>query len=82
MRRADGAGEETVMDYIDIQRLPTSVTRDELVEYHEQGVSGVHESVLRAFNILNKVKWLLDKKTDPDVIRELIYLMETKVELE
>lgn len=38
--------------------------------------TGVHESVLRAFQILDKVKHLLHRGTPADVILELIDEME------
>lgn len=60
------------MDYVAIALMPTKVMPDDF-----KGSSGMHESCLRAYQILGKVKWLLEKKTDPEVITELIRLMET-----
>ena len=37
-----------------------------------------HESCYRSYHILQKVKWLLEANTKPDVIQELIYLMESE----
>lgn len=40
--------------------------------------TGVHESCLRAWNILEYVKWLLERKVPPEVITELIREMERR----
>jgi hypothetical protein len=39
---------------------------------------GVHESMTRGYQILEKVKYLLELETNPKVIRELISFMEIK----
>lgn len=67
------------MDYRQIIEMPTSLGRTEINA--NPNSSGFHESCLRAYHILAKVKWLLDKKTDAEVIRELICLMESTHEL-
>ena len=55
------------MEYISIAMQPTML--DTYGGEH-------HESVLRAWHIVAKVKWLLSKGTAPEVITELIALME------
>ena len=56
----------------EIMEFPT------IVKEIKDGSIGVHESSLRAFNILLKVKYLLDKNVANDVVLELIYEMENK----
>lgn len=51
-----------------IQKRPTT--------YETDGVN-CHESLLRAFHIVEKVKELLEKDTPPSVVLEMIELMET-----
>lgn len=58
------------MNIIEIAKMPTDVR-----QIHE-GSSGVHESVLRAYQILEKVKELLDAGTPTEVVMELIETME------
>ena len=41
-----------------------------------------HESVFRSYQILAKVKWLLEQGTQPQVVRELIVMMEKGKEKE
>lgn len=41
----------------------------------------IHESAFRAHHILNKVIWLLEKNTPPEVILELIDLMTYPIHL-
>jgi hypothetical protein len=53
-------------DYIRISKMPTCI-----ISGH-----GYHESVLRAYNILNKVKLLLQNNTNTEIVLELIDLME------
>src|SRR5579859_4020069 len=62
------------MTYDEIAKLPT------VIDKIPDGSRGVHESCTRAYQILTKVKWLLEKRTHPDVITELISLMETPPE--
>ena len=40
------------------------------------GANGIHESVLRSYNALAKVKWLLKKNVPHEVILTLIHEME------
>ena len=64
------------MDYDQIRAMPTTLTREEIKDHVDHGARGVHESVLRAYQILGKVKWLIEKGTAPEVIEELIRMME------
>jgi hypothetical protein len=64
-------------ELIRIANWQTTLERDELKEALESGCSGVHESVLRAYQILRKVKILLELGTPSPVIIELIALMES-----
>lgn len=56
--------------YLQIAQLPTT--------YNDVEHGKTHESLLRAFNILGKVKSLLADGTPPHVVLELIELMETR----
>ena len=60
------------MRITEIQKMPTCIN------VIPQGATSVHESCLRAFNILNKVKDLLNKKVPSDVVLELINEMELR----
>jgi hypothetical protein len=62
-------------DYGRIANTPTTLGRSDVEA--DSSCVGWHESLLRAHNILRKVKWLLEKKTDGEVILELIALMES-----
>ena len=62
--------------YKAIANMPTVLTRKHVSET-EAGTKGWHESILRAYQILEKVKWLLEKNTDHQVVLELIALMES-----
>lgn len=66
------------MNYREIMEMPTSLLRAQ-IEANPHS-SGWHESCLRAYQILAKVKWLLEKGTDAEVVRELISLMESGAE--
>jgi hypothetical protein len=69
--------EMNTFGYKQIANWPTELTR-EIVQQVQDGVKGWHESLLRSYHILAKVKWLLEKRTDAEVILELIALMESK----
>jgi hypothetical protein len=56
--------------YDEIRKMPTVIDGIPL------GAVGVHESVLRGYQILQKVKWLLEVDTQPGVIMELVHMME------
>lgn len=61
----------------EIGRMPTEITAKDAKEAMERGCRGFHESLTKSYHILEKVKELLDLKTDQSVILELIYLMES-----
>lgn len=63
----------TFQSYDLIRCMPTAV------EKVPEGCIGVHESMLRSYAILQKVKELLDVGTPGSVIRELILMMECKL---
>ena len=63
------------MDVLEISKMPT-VVKIEGVGIHT-AASGYHESLLRAWNILRKVKELLDIDTPSSVILEMIAVMES-----
>lgn len=60
------------MTICEISKLPTSV-RD-----IPSGCAGVHESILRAFQILDKVKYLLASGVPSPIVLELIAEMEAR----
>lgn len=64
------------MDILEISKLPTCL-RIEGEGIRTEGRGGYHESVLRAFNILSKVKSLLELGTPSSVILEVIAVMES-----
>ena len=64
-------------DYGWIRTLPTCIEAEEMRKYLSDGCKGVHESVLRSYQILQKVKWLLEQGASTKVISELIQHMES-----
>lgn len=62
-------------DYIRIANMETSIGRSQIAE--SPNASGWHESLLRSYHIVQKVKWLLQQETNPKVVLELIGLMES-----
>jgi hypothetical protein len=68
-----------VIDNIDdVRKMPTSIERDAMRGYlATEQCSGVHESVLRAYQILSQVKIMLEAETPPDLVLDLILLMES-----
>jgi len=62
------------MPYKTIANMPTVLKPEDVTDSH---CKGWHESLLRAFHILQKVKWLLEKGTDNEVVLELIRVMES-----
>jgi hypothetical protein len=56
------------------KQRPTSLDRVELQKILNDGCSGVHESVLRSYGVLQLVKDLLEKKTDHEIILQIIEL--------
>jgi hypothetical protein len=59
-----------------IQRMPQS--SDELTRSHLGEVRNIHESCFRSYQILEKVKELIEHGTPSAVIKELIEEMEFK----
>ena len=57
-----------------IAKMPTSVTLP--IQEHFAGCTGIHESTLRCWHILERVKVYLAKDVPADVILELIAVME------
>jgi uncharacterized protein YPO0396 len=64
-------------DYGRIANTETVLSREAAKEGIDSGCKGFHESVLRAHQILQKVKWLLKQGTTNEVTLELIALMES-----
>ena len=62
------------MTITSIRSFPTTITAIPV------GCRGVHESTLKAYQILGKVKELLHKKVPSEVVLELIEEMEEKGE--
>lgn len=56
----------------EIRKMPTILTNSELNKWKDGGSTGVHESLLRSFHIVEKVKELLEKQVAPQVILEII----------
>lgn len=63
------------MNILEIRDLPTCF-KVEGIGIHTEG-NGHHESLLRAWNILHKVKELLELGTPQSVIMEMIAVMES-----
>lgn len=61
------------MNIDDIRGMRTSVGED------KPNTPRWHESVMRSYQILEKVKWMIEKGTPLQVIDELILLMETRL---
>ena len=62
------------MKISEIAKYPTCIDRDGF----SPGSTGAHESVLRSYHIVRKVKDLLQRGTPTDVVLELIEEMENK----
>ena len=58
-----------------IRSMPTTISSKDLVNYAGT-TSGIHESILKSWNILCEVKIMLAKNTAPELILELITHME------
>ncbi len=61
----------------EVAKMATEITAEDAKEGLARGCRGFHESLVRSYHIVNKVKELLEKKTDPEVVLELIALMES-----
>lgn len=66
------------MNYLDIAKLKTVFGAEDARFVLDGNCTGMHESLLRSYQILAKVKWLLEKNTATEVVLELIALMETR----
>lgn len=64
------------MDYLQINKMNVTLSRQEAEKGLREGCAGFHESILRSFHIVQKVKWLLEQGTKPEVVLDLIALME------
>ena len=60
------------MKISDIRAFPTTI------DSIPTGCKGVHESVLRSFQIVAKVRWLLEHGTPSDVVLSLMDEMEER----
>jgi len=56
------------------KQFPTSLDRAELEKIVMNGASGIHESLLRSYQVLLLVKELLNRKVDHQVILQIIEL--------
>jgi len=68
------------LDIFLINKMDRKITKDSAKEIFgdkwEKNCTGIHESTLRAYHILGRVKYLLEKKCPSDVILEFIEEME------
>lgn len=67
----------SALSYLMIRDMETTIDRGNMEKFLASGCNGVHESVLRSYQILSKVKVLLEANTRQDLILELIELMES-----
>jgi hypothetical protein len=58
--------------------MQTTISRREMEDFLCTGTNGAHESLMRSFHILARVKDLLALKTPAEVILEMIEIMESK----
>lgn len=61
------------MKFSEIRAQETSMDKDQL----SYGATGWHESVLRSYHIVQKIKELLQRNTPADVILEIIEDLES-----
>ena len=64
-------------NYLQIRDTQTSITPDYARKVFNEGAVGIHESVLRSYQILQKVRVLLADGVPPHVVLELIDLMDS-----
>lgn len=69
---------------VEIRKIPTTLTREQIFDdigYSDASIDGQpkgwHESLMRSYHIVKKVKALLAQDTAPAVVLELISLMES-----
>ncbi len=67
------------MTYDAIREMPTSLKAEQWRTGNLRTSSGVHESCLRSYHVLGKVKELLDLGAHPSIIKELVHLMESEL---
>ena len=70
---------ESDHELLRIANWKTCISREDMEEMLASPCQGAHESLLRAYQILIKVKRLLDLGTPREVLLELIALMESGV---
>ena len=75
MRAVEESAE--MLTYDAIRAMPTCIESERWKSGNLASCSGAHESILRAYHILERVKYLLDAKVPAEVVRELIQMMET-----
>lgn len=66
------------MIWTEIATMKTTLKRDDLKKYLDDGTKGVHESVLRSYQVLSEVKRMLKIGTPSEVILMAIEVMEEK----
>lgn len=66
------------MKYLDIAKLQTTISVEEMRSMIAGGCKGAHESILRSWSILAEVKYLLGRNVDPETILKIIEVMEAK----
>lgn len=62
-----------------IVKTQTCISREEVNKALVSGATGLHESLTRAFHILELTKEYLEKGVPPDVMLEIIKHLENKV---
>jgi hypothetical protein len=68
------------MKILEIQKMPTTLTTPQMKAMIAEGCKGAHESTLRAFHIVNHIKYLLDIDTPAAVILDVLEIMEARAE--
>ena len=66
-------------NWVLISKMKTNISEEDFQNGSKRNFSGIHESTLRAYNILENVKELLRINTPHEVILQLINLMEKNV---
>lgn len=67
---------QAVRDFLRIQVIPTSIMAKQASDDINKGTTGFHESLLRSYHILDRVKRLLRDEVPHEYILVLIELME------
>lgn len=63
-------------EYDNIRATKTCIDREQMREWLDSNCRGAHESILRAYQILQKAKQLLRDGVPAHVVLELIEMME------